>query len=167
MLRFRAPLLRLDPSRVPVWSPCHSNLPHYFVCSTTAFLFIFRKSRAPSFSVSTSRFQYLSLLENKRSYQLSRVSLVSCEHGLCSVAPCGALEHLGSLLLEPSLEFVFESPVKERSSLFWLLRKKFGPTSLVKLHYSWDVALYHRGQTRSRQTNPLLFIHPMGTLHHT
>ena len=152
-LRFWVPLLRLNPSRVPIWSPCHSNLPRSFVCSTTAFLFIFRKSRAPSFSVSTSRFRDLSLLENKRSFQLVGVSLISCEHGSCSVAPCGALDHRRSLLLEPSLEFLFESPVKERSSLFRLLRKRFGPTSLVRLHYSWDVALYPRRQTRSRQTN--------------
>jgi len=40
-LRFRAPVLRLAPSRVPNWNPCQSDLSRSFVSGTIMFLFIF------------------------------------------------------------------------------------------------------------------------------
>jgi hypothetical protein len=40
-LRFRAPLLRLAPRRLPIWNSCQSYLSRSFVSSTTRFLFIF------------------------------------------------------------------------------------------------------------------------------
>lgn len=65
------------------------------------------RSRMPTFSASASSFRGLSLIENKCSAHLAGVLLVSERQESCSAAPCGALEHRRSLLLQTSLEFLF------------------------------------------------------------
>jgi hypothetical protein len=156
-LRFRALLLRLTSSRVPIWSPCQYDFSRSFVSSTTGFLYIF-----PEIQGALLLCQDLKVPspfpDGEQVFRTLSGSLTCLKkQGSCSADPCGALYNRWSLLLQTSLEFLFECPVKERSSLFRIY-KKVCSQSFVRLHYNWDVALYPRGQTRSRRINPLSFI---------
>jgi hypothetical protein len=97
------------------------------------------------------------------------------EHGFSSVARCGAPEHRSSLWLEPPLESLLESPVKEHSvspRMFSvsviLIAQVWEKIQSIKqslipsrTNYIWEVVWYPRAH-HSRQIHPCHSSHMHG-----
>ena len=110
-------ILAGSPQQESLWP----SLPGPLLGSATTVLLSTLETRLPKLTASTWRFSELGLLEDKKSFQLARVPLASCERGNCSVAPSGSSKHWISTWLDPSIESVQESPMKESSISSWLI----------------------------------------------